>query len=76
MTQTLARYASGQLRSELARRLMPNSQLAALLGVSEMWVTRRVRNHVELSLEDIESLAQVLDVPTSYFTERPAQVSA
>jgi transcriptional regulator with XRE-family HTH domain len=72
MQQNLPRYASGQLRAEIARRDLTVRELAELLGVSEMWVSRRSRGRVQLSLADIERISDALGLPTQFFTDRTA----
>jgi transcriptional regulator with XRE-family HTH domain len=53
----------------LARRDLTNKQFAALIGENEMWVSRRVRGHTQLTFDDIERAATALDVPLGYFLD-------
>lgn len=72
MSQSLAEFARGQIRAEMARRELTTAQLAARLGVSDMWVSRRVRGLVEIELIELERIAKALGVPVEVFLERAA----
>lgn len=67
MSGTLADYAAAHLRAEMARRQINPSQLAAVIGVSEMWVSRRMRGKSHITMEDLERLAKALDLPVASF---------
>lgn len=77
MGQSLTDHVTTQLRIELARRNMTTAQLAAKLGVSDMWVSRRLRGKTPIHLADLERLARAFDIPvTSFFakSDQPAGV--
>lgn len=46
----------------MARKRWRQSQLAAKLGVSEVWVSRRLTGKTEISLEDLRLFADGFDV--------------
>lgn len=72
MLRTLDRHVSAQLRAEMARSDVSNTELARRLGVNEMWVSRRARGRVRISLADLERIADALEVPVLYFVNREA----
>jgi cyanate lyase len=72
MSQTLQAHAAAEVRAELARQRKTQSALAEALGRSEAYVTRRLTGEVAFNLEEIESVAGFLGVPTSRFLERAA----
>jgi len=52
-----------EIRVLLARRRMSARQLAALMGASEMWLSRRMRGAQALDLVDLQRIADALGVP-------------
>ncbi|MET9313797.1 helix-turn-helix transcriptional regulator [Kribbella sp. NPDC003505] len=53
-----------EVRAELGRQQMSNRRLAAALGVSFMWVNRRISTgETDLTVDDTERIAAVLGVP-------------
>lgn len=71
MTQTLADFAAAQLRAEMARRELTPVTLGAQIGVSETWVRRRMRRQRQISIEDLERIAEALDLPPAFFVKVP-----
>lgn len=67
MSGTLADHVAAQLRAEMGRQELTNEQLAARLGVSDMWVSRRKQQKTQISMADVERLAEALNVPVEYF---------
>lgn len=77
MTQpnTLADTVAAEVRAQLARRQLPGSALAAAVGKSEMYVSRRLRGDIPFDLIDLEQVAQFLGVAVADLlpaTERAA----
>jgi hypothetical protein len=71
MTSTLVRPRGGtpsrliaqEIRAELARQQVSNRRLALALGVSSMWVNRRISTcETELTFEDVQRIAEALHV--------------
>lgn len=53
-----------EIRAELGRQQMSYRRLAVALGVSFMWVNRRISTgQTDLSVEDTERIASALGVP-------------
>jgi transcriptional regulator with XRE-family HTH domain len=72
MSQSLADFARGQIRAEMARQELTAGQLAARLGVSDMWVSRRLRGLTPIAVDELEQIANALNLPVSIFLERSA----
>ena len=51
---------AANLRAALARRKMTNTEMASRLGVSEMWVSRRVNAKQPIRVTDLARMAAVL----------------
>jgi transcriptional regulator with XRE-family HTH domain len=60
---------AANLRAELGRADISGVQLAQALGVSQAWVSRRITGSTPLDVEDLVSIADVLDVPVSRLTD-------
>jgi hypothetical protein len=74
MSQSATEHVAAEVRAELARQGHDNTWLAGQLRVSEMWVSRRLRNITKFSVDDLTRVAAVLDVPVGQFL--PAEVVA
>lgn len=73
MTNSLPERVTGEIRAELARRRMTQQALADKLGVSNMWVWRRLKaDATTLDVADLERIAAALDLPVSHFIGEPA----
>lgn len=72
MQQDLANSVPALLRAELAKQNIRKSDFAAKLGVSDMWIYRRLTGHVEISLGDLQRMAEALGRDPSDFVEPAA----
>lgn len=72
MTQHTERRTriAGEIRAELGRRNRSARQLAAATGISPATLSRRLQGKKPFDLEELESIAQFLELPLSVFTER------
>ena len=61
-TTDLSRAVATEIRVLLLRRNMNQAQLAERMGVNEVWVSRRLRGAQQLDLNDLQRIADVLDV--------------
>lgn len=61
-----------EIRIALIRADLKQAQLAERMGVSEMWVSRRLRGAQPIDLNDLQRFAEALGVPVS--TLLPATV--
>jgi transcriptional regulator with XRE-family HTH domain len=57
-----------EIRAELGRKQLTARRFAMRLGVSYMWVTRRLNSgEVPLTFEDVDRIATALEVPPAQF---------
>ena len=61
-TGTLSEAVAKEIRVLLVRRDMKQTDLADRMGVSEMWVSRRLRGAQPIDLNDLERFAEALNV--------------
>lgn len=64
-SRTLSQRVAAEIRAEMGRQEINNAALAELLGVSEMWVSRKKRGLTPLTLPEVEQIAEVLEVPVA-----------
>lgn len=60
-----------EVRALMARRMMTGADLAAKIGRSPMYVSRRVRGEVGFDLDDMQRLAEVFEVDVLDLMPRP-----
>jgi transcriptional regulator with XRE-family HTH domain len=77
MTQpsTLADNVAAEVRAHLARRHLTGAALAAAIGKSEMYVSRRLRGHVAFDLGDVEQAARFLEIPVNDLLPQPERAA-
>lgn len=61
MTRSLNDTVTAEVRAELGRQRMSGAELAKRLGVSGVWVSRRLSGHSPLTTDDLEAIAVILD---------------
>lgn len=78
MTQpsTLADSVAAEVRAQLGRRQLTGVALAAAIGKSEMYVSRRLRGEVPFDLIDVEQAAKFLGVAVADLIPASAEVGA
>lgn len=54
--------AAAELRAAMARKDFTTTELAGTLGVTAMWLSRRLRGITPLTVEDFGRICQALDV--------------
>jgi hypothetical protein len=61
---TPSQLIAREIRAELGRQQLSNRRLALQLGVSFMWVNRRISTlETALTFEDVQRIAETLNVP-------------
>lgn len=60
--ESLTERVAEEIRAYLGRRRMSQAQLARALGQSQMWVSDRLRGTQPIDLNDLQRIADVLDV--------------
>jgi transcriptional regulator with XRE-family HTH domain len=61
-SETLSAQVAEEIRAMLARRRVSGRELARRLAVSSPWVSNRLTGHQEIGLNDLERIADALDV--------------
>lgn len=73
MTQTLTPHVTAQLRAEMGRQDINRAELARRLGVTEVFVGRRLNGVTAITLDDLELFVRALGITVeSLFTGAPA----
>lgn len=70
---TLSETAAEEILAMLARRRMSKSALARLLGVSHTWVTNRLSGDQEIGLNELQRIAEILDVDVTDLLPRESE---
>jgi transcriptional regulator with XRE-family HTH domain len=63
--QRLSAHVAEEIRALMGRREISKTELARRLGVSDMWVGRRLRRQLPFDLDDLQRIAAVLGVNVS-----------
>jgi transcriptional regulator with XRE-family HTH domain len=58
----LSAHVAEEIRALMGRRDINKTELARRLGVSDMWVGRRLRGKLPIDLDDLQRIAVVLGV--------------
>jgi DNA-binding Xre family transcriptional regulator len=74
-TTALNKAVAAQIRSLLGIRMMRQVELANRMGVTEVWLSRRLREVQPMSLDDVERIAQALEVTPVDLLPRGANLS-
>ena len=61
------KLVAAEVRAEMARQQMPQAKLAALLGVAQQTVSRRLVGEVPFDVSELARIAEVLGVPMTQF---------
>jgi transcriptional regulator with XRE-family HTH domain len=69
MTTTATHLAALNVRGEMARKGFTQTRVASALGVSQASVSARLRGVTPFSIDELVTLAQVLDVPLDRLLE-------
>jgi transcriptional regulator with XRE-family HTH domain len=66
-------FVAGEVKAELGRQHQTQRDLARALGWTEIKLSRRLRGTVPWTLDEVEQVASVLDVPRSQLLDPPLQ---
>ncbi len=58
---------AGEVRAELARQRMSQADLASRVGVSQVFISRRLTGAVSFSVKELERVAEALKVDVAQF---------
>lgn len=73
MPTSLNDSVAAEIRAELGRQRISSAELARRLGRSDAWVSYRLSSRHALSTDDLERIADALDVSVHCFL--PARVA-
>lgn len=74
-TKPLAQRVAAEVRAEMARQMITQKEMARRLEQIDMWLSRRLRGHVPFNLDELERVAQALDLSVSTLIERAGKVT-
>ena len=60
---------AGEVRAQMARQKMSGRQLAQKTGLKQPTLARKIAGQVDFSVPELMSVADVLGIPLSTFTE-------
>lgn len=63
----MATNTGQNVKAEMARRSMSQMQVAALLGLSQTAVSRRLNGDVDFSASELSTLAREFSIPVGVF---------
>ncbi len=63
MSTTPTPKIAANIRAELGRQNKTRAALAREMGVTEMWLSRRVNAQTPFTVDDLATIAAALDVP-------------
>ena len=69
----LREHIAAEVRAWMARKAVTGEGLAAELGVSRAWVSRRLQAETALDADDLEAIADVLGVPVATLLRYPLE---
>lgn len=71
-TTRLARAISAEIRAEMARHQPPVTgiQLAGMIGMSQNYLAKRLRDETPLDLDDLDAISNALGVPFDILMHR------
>ncbi len=75
MSKRATEAVAAEVRAEMGRQDVNGAQLAQRLGVSEMWVSRRIRGITPLTVSELADVAKALAVPIAKFLPEPERAA-
>ncbi len=72
MPNDLRDTVAREVRAEMARRGLSQDALAKMLGERQWWVSKRLTRKIPFGIEDLDRIAQALDLPPEHFMARAA----
>lgn len=70
---SLSEAVAKEIRVLLVRRDMKQTELAARLGVTDMWLSRRLRGNLALDLNDLDRIATIFNVQVTDLLPRRSE---
>jgi transcriptional regulator with XRE-family HTH domain len=72
-SDTLSLRVAEEIRAMLGRKRVTGRELARRLGVSQPWVSQRLTGHMDISLNDLQRIADALDLDFAELLPTPAR---
>lgn len=72
MTGNPSHRVTAEVRAHMARQGIGVNDLAAQMGVTPMWLSRRLRGVTRLTVDDLARVAAALDVDPASLLTTPA----
>lgn len=72
MSTTATPQIAANIRAELGRQNKTRAALAREMGVTEMWLSRRVNAQTPLTVDDLARVAAALDVTLPHLLPKEA----
>lgn len=72
MRQSLTERVALAIRVEMLRRNVSTTDLAGRIGKQYLWLHRRLTGATPFLLEDLNSIAEALDLPLSHLIDSEA----
>ena len=69
--QSLAQSVAGEVRAHLGRHRLSGRAAAFRLGWTQQYMSRRLTGAVPFDVDDLDKLAELLDVPVTAFFDVP-----
>lgn len=76
MTDPLSQRVAANVRAEMARRQKLQRELAEALGISNNQASLRLAGRTPFRLDELERVAELLDLPVSALIAQSAAVAA
>lgn len=71
MTSTASALAAANVRAEMARRSISQTQLAQAIGINQSGLSKRLRGLVPFDVDEMAAVAGFLDVPLAELLPQP-----
>lgn len=69
-TTPLAKAFAAEIRAELARQKITGLKLAGMVGMSQNYIAKRLRDEAPFTLDDIAAICAALDEPFCELAKR------
>jgi transcriptional regulator with XRE-family HTH domain len=76
MTSNATSRVAANIRAEVARQQIPQTRLAAALGLSQQAISRRLLGRTSLTVDELEAFASILNVEVAVLFGVDEPVSA
>lgn len=74
--RTTTERVAAEVRAQMARKRVTQTDLAAALGVSQMTISRRLNGRAPFDVEELAAVALALDVPLATLVTEPTAAAS